>query len=150
MPPKKRTVKGAYHEASKKTVKPENGYENSKIIWCFDRIDRNGPFAFDVNRQDFLPREILDKMISYSSMTWREITRHTHDDGKSKHHFLNDADKFSDAARARISAMKLGEDTDHIFSFALQNKLRVIGLRDREFFHVLWYDSRHEFYPSQR
>ena len=149
MPPRKRTVKGAYQEASKRTVRPESGYENSKVILCFDRIDRNGPFAFDINRPDFSPHEILEKIISYSSMTWREIRSQTHDNGKSKHHFLNDTDNFSGEARARISAMKLWDDTDRIFSFALQNKLRIIGLREKEFFHVLWYDPQHEVYPSR-
>lgn len=45
-------------------------------------------YAFDVNRPDFDHKEVLGKMINYSSMTWGEVKRQTHDDGKSKHHFL--------------------------------------------------------------
>lgn len=46
--------------------------------------------------------------------------------------------------------MKLDEYSDSIFSFALQNKLRIIGLRINEIFHILWYDPNHEVYPVNK
>ena len=53
-------------------------------------------------------------------------------------------------AKDRIKAKHLGEHTDAIFSFALQNLIRIIGIRDSAFFHVVRYDPRHEFYPTKR
>ena len=146
----KRTRKGYQGPGHKTTVMTVDSSENSKVIWLFDRIDRAGPFAFDTNRPDFQHKEFLDKMISYSSMTWREVRMQTHDGGRSKHHFLSDTDRFSREARERIAEMNLGEETDRIFSFALQNRLRIVGLRERELFHVLWYDPEHRVYPSER
>ena len=29
-------------------------------------------------------------------------------------------------------------------------KLRVIGLRENEIFHIKWYDPNHEFYPTNK
>ena len=82
-------------------------------------------------------------------MTWAEIKRQTHDGSKSKNHFL-DTDGMSDDARKRIEALKLEDSTDQIFSFALENKIRIIGLRNDEFFHVIWFDPLHEFYLSEK
>ena len=56
----------------------------------------------------------------------------------------------SKEAADRIRAKELDEYSDAIFSFALQNKLRVIGIREDEHFHVLWYDPEHEVCPSKK
>lgn len=118
-------------------------------VWLFSNIDRAGKFAFDVNREDFKHAEVLGKMIDYSNMTWSEIKRQTHDDGKSKHHLLQH-DELSKEAQERFRAKRLDEDSDLIFSFALQNKLRIIGIRRDEKFQVLWYDPEHEVCPSYK
>ncbi len=120
-----------------------------KIVWCFDRIARSGVFAFDTARDDFNFKEIVNKMISYNSMTWGELKRQTHDRGKSKHHFL-DPSSFSDEAKEQIARNRLEDEVDDIFSFALQNTLRVIGLRKGQMFHVVWYDPYHQFAPSTK
>ena len=52
------------------------------------------------------------------------------------------------AARERLKSLKLEDFSDDLFSFALNNKLRIIGLRLDDHFHVLWYDSEHLVYLS--
>ena len=143
-----KTSRKASQKYSKSTVKVAVSSETQKILWLFDRLDRDGKFAFDINRLDFDHKGFLDKLISYSGMTWAEVRRQTHDDGKSKHHFIEDTDKFSPEAKGRIEKLQLWEDTDSIFSFAFDNLLRIIGIRNGEKFHVVWYDAHHEFYPS--
>lgn len=123
--------------------------DNEHPVWSFDNIDRDGKFAFDVERSDFQHKEVIRKIIDYSSMTWSEIKRQTHDDGKSKHHFIV-RDKLSKEANDRFSNKRLEEDSDSIFSFALQNKLRIVGIRRGKVFHVLWYDPNHEVCPSKK
>ena len=135
--------------ALKSTVRSQYSSNGEKVVWMFDEIDKDGEFAFDILRGDFQHKEFLDKMISCSSMTWNEVASQTHDEGKSKHHLL-DYESLSKKAKDRIVALHLEQDTDRIFSFALQNKLRVIGLRENERFHVKWYDPEHEFCPSQK
>lgn len=75
--------------------------------------------------------------------------RQTHDKGKPKHHFLS-AESLSKEAAGRFEAMQLEEYSDAIFSFALQNKLRIIGIRANEHFYVLWYDPEHEVCLSKK
>lgn len=87
-------------------------------------------------------------MIQYEGVTWGEIKRATHDGGKSKHHFL-DADGICQDGIKRVKTL-CSQETDQIFSFALENTLRIIGIRDGLFFHVMWYDPKHEFYPSKK
>jgi len=123
--------------------------DSEKIVWCFDRIDRDGYFRFDTGRGDFNHREVLQKIIDYSNMTWNEVKSQTHDKGKSKHHFLS-VDGISQKGIERIQIKKLFDDADSIFSFAFQNKLRIIGIRSNEKFHVVWYDPFHEFFESSK
>ena len=135
---------------SKRTVKVTGfSTDGKKVIWLFDMIDRAGRFAFDLNRPDFLYREVLEKVIDYGNMTWAEVKRQTHDEGKSKHHQLS-LDMLSKDALDRFNARHLEEYGDSIFSFALQNKLRIVGIRENEYFHVLWYDPKHEICPSKK
>ena len=102
-----------------------------------------------MSRSDFNHKEILEKIILYSNMTWSDIRKQTHDNNKSKHHFL-EMESLSGAALERIRANKLEDFSDSIFSFALQNKLRLIGYRQDAFFHLVWFDPQHEFCPSQK
>lgn len=147
---KKTTKQNHSGQNGKKTVRQMySSSDSEKIVWLFDNLDRAGKFSFDVNRSDFQHKEVLEKMIAYSSMTWAEIKKQTHDGGKSKHHEI-DAASLSSEAVERIRAKKLEEATDSIFSFALQNKLRILGIREGRYFHVLWYDPEHEACPSKK
>ena len=40
--------------------------------------------------------------------------------------------------------------TDDIFSFALNNTVRMIGLKQGEKFYPVWYDDSHKFYPPKK
>ena len=134
----------------KKIIRDKHSTDNEKIVWMFDMIDRNGKFAFDVCRDDFNHQCVLSKLIDYGNMSWSEIKKQTHDkDNKSKHHFL-DIEKLSDEAGKRISALKYDDKTDAIFSLAFTNTLRIIGIREEEKFHIVWYDPFHEFCPSHK
>jgi hypothetical protein len=84
-------------------------------------------------------------------MTWAAIKKQTHDNGKSKHHFLS-ANSLSKAAKERIKDKHLEESSDYIFSFALNNLVRVIGIRnpDSAEFEVVWYDPNHQFALSKK
>ena len=144
----KRTKRNIEAIGAKRTEK-EKGYssDGEKVVFRFDKIDRTGKFAFDIGRKDFSHKLVLDKIISYSSMTWTEIKRQTHDGGKSKNHML-DPDSISAEVMERIKERGLEEYSDAIFSFALQNKIRIVGYRENQFFYVLWYDPNHEICPS--
>lgn len=144
-----KVVEGEPKEHRKSVPGGKNSTDWEKIIWRFDWLDKAGPFAFDLCRTDFDHREILEKIIAYSNMTWTEVKRQTHDDGKSKHHLLETGTLSRDAVD-RVYAKKLQEYEDSIFSFAFQNKLRIIGVRTGQMFHAVWFDPKHQFCPSHK
>jgi len=94
-------------------------------------------------------KDILDKIIQYSARTWRDIKTETHDkDNRTKHHNLS-YDQHSESARERIAKLHLDDYIDAIFSMRLDNKTRIIGLRNGQFFVVKWFDPNHKFCPSK-
>lgn len=119
-------------------------------IWTFKNIDRCGQFAFNPSRSDFDAEQFVCKLIDYSTMTWRKIKQQTNDKGKSKHHFLS-PENLSPEAWKRIKAKHFEEEIDRIFSFALNNRVRIIGFckTDTPEFQVIWYDAEHKFAPSK-
>ena len=135
---------------NKKIIDTRHSTDNEHVVWRFDWIDKSGEFAFDINRDDFKHKEILEKIINYNSMTWNEIKMQTHDRrGKSKNHYL-DYDGISDIGKKRIQAKHFESYTDSIFSFSLINVLRIIGIRIDNYFYAVWYDPKHKFYPSSK
>lgn len=91
----------------------------------------------------------MQKLIDYGGMLWQEIDGQQHDRGKSKHHYLK-LESLSADARERIKVKGFDDDTDAIYSFALQNRIRIISIRQGAEFYVVWYDSNHEFCPSTK
>lgn len=137
-----------------KVTKREAGknYNDKRPIWTFDKLDLSDSFSFTAHKlkTDNNFETVFTKMLEYSQMTWAEIARQTHDNGSSKHHYLSDESKFSKEAFESINGLGLSEQSDQIYSFALTNKLRIIGIRNNEYFQVVWYDPDHRFYPAKK
>ena len=146
---KKKEVTSPLHAKHKgKVHTPGNNYDVEFPLWCFNNVDNAGTFRFSKETVD--SSLLIDKLLSLSKLSWAEIKMATHDKGKSKHHEL-DCRGISESGKSRIKAKNLSEeDVDSIFSFALTNKVRVIGLKKGRTFHVIWYDKLHDFYPSSR
>lgn len=149
----KLTVKSNY-PLYKQTARNLSSNDSDFPVWTFrdvDSVDRDGLFKFDPNRKDFDTQDFLDKMISFSNMTWREIKNQKHDKGKTKNHFLSES-SLSSVANERIIAKGFEEFIDYVFSFALNNLVRVIGICDPDSaeFKVVWYDPKHQFAPSNK
>jgi len=120
------------------------------LKWCFYNIDKDGCFAFDCSREGINHLEVLKKIIEYGGRKWKDIRKDTHDQSnKTKHHFL-EYDDLSDDAKGRISAKRLEDFTDVIYSMSLCNRLRIIGLRKGDVFEAIWLDPNHDFCPSKR
>ena len=147
----KKVPKSNQDHRSKTVSGEKHSTDNERVQWCFDKLDRDGKFAFDLSRKDFDHHEVLEKIIAYSNMTWIEAKMQTHDRrNKSKHHNL-DFPELSPEAVERFNAKKFNDKyEDAIFSFACQNTLRIIGIRINEKFHVVWFDPKHEFCPSKK
>ena len=146
---KKKEINAKFLKSGKRCNPDSYSSDNHRPIWVFDKLDKNGSFRFDISSEDFGHKDFLDKMILYSNMTWAEIKRQTHDANKSKHHFLQ-LEKLSEEALERVRFYEYDKIyPNSLFSFALNNLTRVIGIRTDEFFHIVWYDKYHKFCPSK-
>lgn len=145
---KSKELKGQRNSSGKTINEVPASTDTSLIVWSFDEIDREGKFAFNTSRSDLDSKFIIDKMIDYSSMTWQDIKRQTHDGAKSKNHSIA-VNELSKDAQARLRALKKEDVADSLFFFSLSNLIRLIGRRDGAIFHILWYDPKHEAYLTK-
>ena len=143
MAKKNKEVRQLKTKGKKTAITTAVSSDSKRPIWIFRNLYRACKFAFDTKRADFDYRDFIEKMIQFSNMTWNEIKKQTHDEGKSKHHSIS-YDSLSKDARQRFDVKQLSDYEDAIFSFAFNNLTRVIGIRKGENFEVLWYDPRHE------
>ena len=129
----------------------ESPWKNARRgLGDFDYVDKDGKFAFNPGRSDFKHKEVLQKIIDFSKLTWNEVLSHsTSSRRNSKHHNLS-ADKLCKDARERLAKISLDDFIDDLFSFALEGELRIIGLKQGNDFYILWYDAHHEVCPSHK
>jgi len=117
----------------------QNG-EAEYICWRFSVMDMDGPFSF-AGMKARTWRRILEKMRQWDSMTWQELT------GDDNHAIP--VERLSHEAQSRL--IEIGQDDiDEIFSLRMTGRERLIGIRDRHIFRVLWWDPEHHVCPSHK
>lgn len=122
------------------------------LAWSFDMIDRDGKFRFvHQDLEGAQAKKLLGKVVEFSQLTWSEIKSAKNSSGRNKHHFLS-YESLSPDAKKRFSIRKFDQNEyhDQLFSLALENKLRIIGIRDGNVFHPIWYDPEHQVCPSRK
>jgi hypothetical protein len=109
-------------------------------IWRFGLIDLNGPWHWNLDAATM--HAIRDKLVSFESMTWSEIE-------SKRHHFLS-AEGLSSGAKKRLAEIRQDDAADLLFSFACSAVERLVGIRTGREFRILWWDSKHDVYPSTK
>jgi hypothetical protein len=75
-------------------------------------------------------------------MTWGEILS----EARTQNHSI-DVYKCSTEAKQRLDYLGL-QDQESLLSLRVNSKARVIGIRNRATFHILWWDPEHQVCPS--
>ena len=117
----------------------------SKLITCRDQhIDFTTLKHLSNNIiRNFFLHEIFPKLKCFETCTWEEIEREkTGKLGRSKHHYIKKEDLSPDAQQ-RLSELKM-DDIDEVFSLRLDGTKRLIGIRELNYFKILWIDLNHE------
>jgi hypothetical protein len=140
MSKKKSVTSRATNRANNKTVKSEKQHHNRKPVWRFSTVDKEGIFAWPKGQQEEL--EIVLKLHDFDSMNWDDIS------GK-QHHFLSPS-SLSKEAIQRLNEIKKDDEIEHLFSFHLQGKPRIIAIRHANVAKLLWYDPEHKVAPSPK
>ena len=134
-----------YGRKQAKSVENPDSYLSKHPSWRFERADTG--YRWDISTAVF--SQIIQALTNFERMTWDEINKQTHDNGKSSNHLVCLYD-LSKEAQNRFTELKLGEYADQIYSLRLMNKTRIYGILRDGILSVLWYDEKHEIYPSEK
>jgi hypothetical protein len=106
--------------------------------WLMGKLDTDGPWCWTkMTAADALA--VAVRLRHLESMKWLEIEG-------PKHHAVGVGDLCGDAQR-RLEEIHL-DDTDSIFSFRLDARKRIWGIRLGAQVYLLWWDPEHEVCPS--
>ena len=122
--------------------------DNSKVtggasrcpVWRFQRYDGEGRLSPSKHSEFW--SIAVEKMKRYESMTWSEIERSsgTKTYGNMSH-FVDVATGVEQEFQKRL--VELGILEDSIYSLHLEGPKKLIGIRDKEVFDIIWYDPDH-------
>jgi hypothetical protein len=89
------------------------------------------------------------KLLEWCKLTWKEIDAFN-TGGKDRHkmHHSMQTDVITSEAQCRLIEIEKYED--NIFRFRLGNLPRLWGFRRVAEFQILWFDPKHEIYPTDR
>lgn len=107
--------------------------------WKFSGIDIDGPWGWGSILPGFFMEELIPKMKSFESMTWEEILR------RNNHEVF--VYQIGSEAQKRLQALKL-DDTEKLVSLRFTGERRLWGIRSHHILKLLWWDPKHEVYPS--
>lgn len=130
----------AVDRLDKKTVRIEKQPADNKPVWRFSTTDKEGLFKWPKGTPE--EGEIVKKLHEFDSMSWQEIEG-------SQHHYLSPK-SLSKEAKQRLEELKLDDEIEHLFSFHLQGKPRIIAIRHLGIAKLLWFDPEHKVSPSEK
>lgn len=139
------TEKAAGVKKPRNAVDPDN-WLSCRPLWRFERADQG--FDWDLFSANNLG-SIIKKLIDFEHMTWSEVLKQTHDDGRSSNHFIS-PNKMIKKAQNRLFELKLDQHFDSIFSLRLNSTERLFGILEDGIFNILWYDNNHQICPSPK
>ncbi len=110
-------------------------------VWQTGAIDLDGPWGWKKIEDGLFFSNILPKIQDLESMTWHEIL------GRN-HHEIN-IELISKEAQKRLRELRL-DDFETLVSLRLTARQRIWGIKINNIFKILWWDPKHEVYPSKR
>ncbi len=120
---------------------PKN-YNKEKPAWALSKLDSDGPKGARQITAKVWWTELHPKLKDFESMTWAEILAASggRTSGNNSH-YISWGD-LTKEARDRLSYLGQ-DDIDQVFSLRLAGTKRIIGIRDGNILHIIWYDSNH-------
>ena len=121
--------------------KVTTGSGHLKPVWKFSIFDDDGPWGRPALSEDHAWNEILPKLRSFESMTWSQIEQ-----AEKQNHSVP-IEGLIRQAQKRLADLRL-DDNDELFRFRLSGKQRLWGIREHNYFKILWWDADHAICPS--
>jgi len=111
------------------------------ISWHIGSIDLDGAWAWNsIDEKTFL-LNILPKVRNFETMLWSEIlNRNNHEIQVSQ---------ICKEAQKRLAEIRR-DDIESLVSLRLSGKERILGIRYKNIFKVIWWDPNHLVYPIEK
>ena len=123
-------------------------YKSKNPSWSFSRLDDD--YRWGIKKIDVY-NDLITKLKSFEGLTWQEIESSS-GGKKAGHGSMNHFEPVTDLskeAQKRWEQLKL-YDYDEVFSIRLQNQERLYGILEDGVFRIVWYDPKHEIYPTKK
>ena len=114
-----------------------------RLVWRFAEVDKHGDWAPASISMEAMG-DLLDKMASYESMTIGEIFKPGSQHGKSYA-----VESLPRDSRKRLEAIERDDETE-VSRLRCGGAPRLYGFLREHVFHVLWWDPKHEVFPSTK
>ncbi|MGW5352180.1 hypothetical protein ACWERV_16925 [Streptomyces sp. NPDC004031] len=142
--PPQRGAAGEKRVGAPRTLLPSAGRSDSRICWRFTHVDNEGPWGL-AGLSQAETAELLAAMTKFESQTINELFHMGEWPGK-----CHDVDTLpSKEARDRLVALGLSDQTK-VWKLRIGGPGRLWGFLIGNVFHVIWWDPRHEIWPSSR
>lgn len=115
-----------------------------KVVVQFGRFDVDSQWCLSTIAPDEL-RTLLNRIKSFETMTVTEAFNQHDEPGKD----YSIADLPLNAALERLVELEY-DDEDQISRLRVTGSGRLYGFRRNERFYALWWDPKHEIYPSKK
>lgn len=125
-------------------VLPEADSSNERLCWRFTHVDHDGRWGFSSVDGTTLCW-LLARLAQLETMTVSEAFHRGDYPGKD----YNVEEIPTRAALDRLESMGLGDMTK-IWALRLQGQPRLYGFLVENVFHVVWWDPKHEIWPSHK
>ncbi|WP_432077790.1 hypothetical protein [Streptomyces sp. YPW6] len=127
-----------------KSLLPSSGTSEDRVCWRFSHLDLDGPWGL-VSLDHERLMVLLTDMAKFESQTVNELFHQGEWPGKCHDvHTLPNR-----AALARLDELGLSDMTK-IWKLRIGGPGRLWGFLVGNVFHVVWWDPRHEVWPSKR
>lgn len=123
---------------------PGHHTSSDRICWRFAHVDNEGPWGLS----RLGPAELgalFACMVKFETMTMMELFCRGEEPGKD----YDVATLPTKGALDRLEALKLSDMTE-ISRLRIGGAGRLYGFRIANVFHVLWWDPKHEIWPSKK
>lgn len=120
---------------------PDEGASSARIGWRFNLADTEGPWAITPE----VWAGLREHLKWFETMTMHELFDKGEEPGKD---YALDRGFPNGEAGRRWARLGL-DDQDRVSRLRRGGPIRIYGLRVANVFHVLWWDPRHEIWPSR-
>ncbi len=153
---KPKVPKGTAQGAGSKTAKVAEGPSSSQHQnphFCFQFADRATQHAWKFKPTEGDAPALVDFICEMARLTWAEIEaqRIGEQGGYRKRNHSQEIRRLTAAAQKDLMKRRLPEMFDDtMFRFRVSGQQRLWGFRKSNVFHIVWWDPRHQVYPTEK